>query len=430
MRADPDQKHEDLDSSSNGSSDVVTSQGRSSPVSNPLLTATLNAPPQSYYGGLNGNVRVKCPTDLSVTLTASKTKKNEESPSSDSHSQGLSSQQQPSSNQAVFYSTLLKQLRQKAGDTSSTVHQPGQQQIHVVPVKIKKEKPGVGSKSLPFMCPACKKRFQRHIAMNAHFQSEHISGPSSSGERSCKLCGSVSASLSQVRNHLRSSHNIDLDNPAKCLVEDPASFQTSKFSVLEASLRSGSSHDSESEPSCSNIDMSESSRSNSPLPAHHHHHHPSSSEQSPERSLFPLKQDQGRSCLQEDDNSQVEDLSVRKHVSSRGQSPVTRQSSFSPETRSPRPESPISCSKPAAAKRPRLQESPSPTLATSQPPSPPPLLARYTCTHCNISYPNQTLYLLHKGFHSDSNPWRCNGCGHQASDLYDFNSHLFSAAHQ
>ena len=429
MRADPD-KNEDLESSS--SSDVVSShrsrspavsvpacQGRScSPVSNhnPLLTATLNAPPQSYYGGLNGNVRVKCPTDLSVTLTVANSKKNDDSPNSDSsHSQGLSTNpQQPSSNQAVFYSTLLKQLRQKAGDGSGGNVSSGGQQIHVVPVpvKIKKEKAGSGSKSLPFMCPACKKRFQRHIAMNAHFQSEHISGPGASGERSCKLCGTTQPSLTHVRNHLRAVHNIDLDNPAKCLVEDPATFQaTSKYSVLEASLRSGSSHESDSsEPSCSNIDMSESSRSNSPLPAHHH---PSSSEQSPERSLFPIK----ASVQVEDDNSQVEDLSVRRHVS-RGQSPVPLG------TRSPRPESP-------AAKRQRVHDSPSPTMTSvpSQPPSPPPG-SKYTCLHCNISYPNQTLYFLHKGFHSDSNPWRCNGCGHQASDLYDFNSHLFSVAHQ
>merc|ERR1719192_1345932 len=84
----------------------------SSPSSQtPLLTATLNAPPQAYYAGINGNVRVKCPTDLSVILT--KKSKGEDSNFTDSPSQGLSNQSHP---QAVFYSTLLKQLRQKAGD--------------------------------------------------------------------------------------------------------------------------------------------------------------------------------------------------------------------------------------------------------------------------------------------------------------------------
>ena len=384
----------------------------SSPSSQtPLLTATLNAPPQTYYAGLNGNVRVKCPSDLSVTLT--KKSKSEDSNFTDSPSQGLSSQSHP---QAVFYSTLLKQLRHKAGEANTV------QQVQVVPVKIKKEK--TSQRPLPFMCPACKKRFQRHIAMNAHFQNEHISPPCPGGERSCKLCGGVSPSLAAVRLHLLTSHNIDLDNPAKCLVEDTQSF-SSKYSVLEARLTSGTSQE-ESEPSCSNIDMSESSRSCSPSQASPSPAHTPTSSESPERSLFPIKQDLPRH-ITDDEDVQVEDLSLRRPSPS---SPVFGRSvgQFSPApSKSPRPESP--CAKPI--KRPRLRESsPSPTFSfqQSQPPSPP--SSKYTCSHCNIVYPNQTLYFLHKGFHSESNPWRCNGCGHQSADLYDFNTHLFSVAHQ
>ena len=37
-----------------------------------------------------------------------------------------------------------------------------------------------------FQCPVCRKRFQRHIAMNAHFQNEHIG--STETEKVCKLC--------------------------------------------------------------------------------------------------------------------------------------------------------------------------------------------------------------------------------------------------
>ena len=410
MRAD---HHEDLDAQ------VVSSRPLSAsgsppespgPASNqtPLLTASLNAPPRSYYGGLNGNVRVKCPTDLSVTLTTKNRKTQAETDSQqtqDSPSQGLSSQQPSSRQPSVFYSTLLKQLRHKAGDTNGGAAQ----QIHVVPVKIKKEKTGPSSKSLPFRCPACNKRFQRHIAMNAHFQNEHIGAPASAtGERSCKLCGSLAPSLAAVRGHLRTSHNIDLDNPAKCLAEDPA-----KYPVLEASLRAGTSPE-EAEPSCSNIEMSvmeSQSRSSSPLPAHSMSQHASSStEQSPERqSLFPIKT-MAETQAADDDLGQVEDLSLRRQT--------------------PRSDSPLH-------KRPRLntpreEQSPSPTLCPTQSgrASPPPQGGRFTCAHCCITYPNQTLYFLHKGFHSDSNPWRCNGCGHQAADMYDFMSHLFSAAHQ
>jgi hypothetical protein len=304
----------------------------------------------------------------------------------------------------VFYSTLLKQLRQKAGDVAPPP----------VAQRAKKEK----SKALPFQCPACKKRFQRHIAMNAHIQNEHISAASPSGERSCRLCGvsstnppprtdcllqGVSASLAATRLHLLAAHGIDLDNPAMCLVEEGR-----RYSVLEASLRSGREEEYDL-PSCSNMDMSGSS-SSSCSPAHTPH----SSSESPERSP-PVEEEM-----------QVEDLSVRRAPCP--PSPHTPAVRFSPAPpSSPRPESP----KPTC-KRPRLREcSPSPTFSSAPGPGQATAaLHRYTCSHCNIVYPNQTLYFLHKGFHSDSNPWRCNSCGHQSADLYDFNTHLFSVAHQ
>jgi len=343
MRADPD-KHEDLETDHSRQS-----PGRCSPNNTtPLLTASLNAPPQSYYAGLNGNVRVSCATDLT-----NKTKNTEDSQYSDSTSQGLSSHSSSSSNQqAVFYSTLLKQLRQKAGDNG------GSYQQYVVPIKIKKEKGGKkpSRSPLPFVCPACKKRFQRKIAMNSHFQNEHISEASATGERSCKLCGSSAASMAAVRSHLLTSHNIDLDN------NSPSPSPSPKYSLLEASLRSGSSHE-ESEPSCSNIDMS-SSRSNTPT-----------------STEPPTKCPE-----QEDDTSLVEDLSLRR----------------------PAPSSPTT-------KRQRVTESPPPGGVQG----------RFCCSFCNISYPDQTLHFLHMGFHSELNPWKCSRCGHQATCCHDFNTHLY-----
>ncbi|XP_031783733.1 zinc finger protein ztf-16 isoform X1 [Nasonia vitripennis] len=52
------------------------------------------------------------------------------------------------------------------------------------------------------------------------------------------------------------------------------------------------------------------------------------------------------------------------------------------------------------------------------------------CSHCRITFPDQTLYFLHKGCHSESNPWKCNICGEQCCNLYQFNSHLLSKSHQ
>ncbi|KAL1115960.1 hypothetical protein AAG570_005455 [Ranatra chinensis] len=55
---------------------------------------------------------------------------------------------------------------------------------------------------------------------------------------------------------------------------------------------------------------------------------------------------------------------------------------------------------------------------------------RLNCVFCGIGFPDQTLYFLHKGCHSESNPWKCNICGEQCCNVYDFNSHLLSKTHQ
>lgn len=52
------------------------------------------------------------------------------------------------------------------------------------------------------------------------------------------------------------------------------------------------------------------------------------------------------------------------------------------------------------------------------------------CSFCGIGFPDQTLYFLHKGCHSDANPWKCNICGEQCCNVYEFNSHLLSKSHQ
>jgi len=56
--------------------------------------------------------------------------------------------------------------------------------------------------------------------------------------------------------------------------------------------------------------------------------------------------------------------------------------------------------------------------------------ALHQCVYCGIIFPDKTLYFLHKGCHSELNPWRCNICGELCNDVYDFNSHLLSKSHQ
>ena len=75
-------------------------------------------------------------------------------------------------------------------------------------------------------------RFQRHIAMNAHFQNEHIGQTSSADvdKKVCRLCSFVAVDIIAVRQHLVKQHNIDLENPSACLVEPEPTSSTSPFS--------------------------------------------------------------------------------------------------------------------------------------------------------------------------------------------------------
>lgn len=77
------------------------------------------------------------------------------------------------------------------------------------------------------------------------------------------------------------------------------------------------------------------------------------------------------------------------------------------------------------------------TPESSQPNNTDPSILRYMaykktlqCLFCGITFPDQTLYFLHKGCHSETNPWKCNICGEQCSNVYEFNSHLLSKNHQ
>ncbi|KAH7713195.1 Protein ZTF-16 a [Aphelenchoides avenae] len=56
-------------------------------------------------------------------------------------------------------------------------------------------------------------------------------------------------------------------------------------------------------------------------------------------------------------------------------------------------------------------------------------VSNQNCDYCGIVFLDATLYLLHKGLHSDSDPWRCNLCGHSCSTKYDFHSHIIRCNH-
>uniref|UniRef100_A0A5K3FFB7 C2H2-type domain-containing protein n=1 Tax=Mesocestoides corti TaxID=53468 RepID=A0A5K3FFB7_MESCO len=47
----------------------------------------------------------------------------------------------------------------------------------------------------------------------------------------------------------------------------------------------------------------------------------------------------------------------------------------------------------------------------------------FICRHCGIGFTDQTLYNLHMGLHTSSNPWQCNMCSKEFSNVYEFAAH-------
>ncbi|EUB63447.1 Zinc finger protein Eos [Echinococcus granulosus] len=47
----------------------------------------------------------------------------------------------------------------------------------------------------------------------------------------------------------------------------------------------------------------------------------------------------------------------------------------------------------------------------------------FVCRHCTIGFSDQTLFNLHMGLHTSFNPWRCNMCSKEFSNVYEFTAH-------
>jgi len=340
----------------------------------PLLAASLSSPP------------------VAIDLSAS---------SSRQHSRSAS----PPDNEirqtdAAHYTNLLLQLRSCSSEVLRLPTDECRQTIAVGNIKLssgsaarRKEK----LRMMPcFQCPVCKKRFQRHIAMNAHFQNEHIL--SRGQAKVCRLCSAQAPDIVTLRLHLATAHQIDLDNPLACLVEAEESRPEAPSPVKP--------------PRSDDEDTSSSSSSSETIATTPDVHLPSASDHGDEPAIASQSQPVKRPAY-----SQKKAASGKKRK--RGTAVAE--------------EEPIRQSNPTT-----LRQSDPTTLRQSDTTT---LIqcddstirnGSYQCQHCQIQFPNQTLYFLHRGFHSPeaSNPWRCNGCGIVCTDMYDFNTHLVSVAHK
>ncbi|XP_063379982.1 zinc finger protein ztf-16 [Cydia fagiglandana] len=343
------------------------------------------------------------------------------------------------------------------------------------------------TKSLPYHCPICNRGFQRQIAMRAHFQNEHV------GQhdlvKTCPLCSYRAPTMKSLRVHFFNRHGIDLDNPgtgnnsvsllaagiANAAYAD-GSMDASAINALGA-LGSGlsvsvaaaysDSGDSNGARSVDNatppmhyltphveISMADNNETFSPGQSNHLNNSDSrmngeggSSPQSgdsagavassslaqlpagitPSITLIPIKQEpnaeeSGGGESQGEANGDKRGVSsslsslikvsplksllredLRRRISARGRARGSNSSRASPSEGGV-----ITSTHGDAALAP----------------------ASLMCSFCSITFPDSTLYFLHKGCHCDSNPWKCNICGEQCCNVYEFNSHLLSKSHQ
>ncbi|VDO88659.1 unnamed protein product [Heligmosomoides polygyrus] len=75
------------------------------------------------------------------------------------------------------------------------------------------------------------------------------------------------------------------------------------------------------------------------------------------------------------------------------------------------------------------RESPSATSATTQATNTAKAKTSMECSHCGVTFFDETMHLLHKGLHSENDPWRCNLCGVQCIEKYMFTTHVIFASH-
>lgn len=56
-------------------------------------------------------------------------------------------------------------------------------------------------------------------------------------------------------------------------------------------------------------------------------------------------------------------------------------------------------------------------------------LKAYFCQHCQCLFLDHVMYAIHAGCHGFRDPYECNVCGYQASDRYQFQSHIARGEH-
>ena len=349
------------------SSPPVAHAATDTPPTPPLLPTT--ACPASITNSTSSPSSAKSNENVCVDLTLQSRKRG-----GNSTTATISRGCRQNASTTEMYSNLLEQLSRK-----STAESASSVTFSLLPSTTASAAGAAATPTLPkltaaarkeklraqtsFQCPVCKKRFQRHIAMNAHFQNEHIGQVQN--EKICRLCSFRAGGISSIRLHLLHEHNIDLDTPTACLA-DPEPENSTPSSSSQGSVT---------------VQLIKAAPRFSP-------------------STASAAKGGQQLCKEGPPMEQAKDLSIR--------STSTKRNSSQDSVGEPK------------RQRADYEEDEEDINGGSN---------NFRCINCSIVFPNQTLYFLHRGFHSETNPWRCNGCGQVCVDMYDFNTHLVSDAH-
>lgn len=271
----------------------------------------------------------------------------------------------------------------------------------------------------PYECRYCKKRFFRKDQMQEHSMTHIKTGV----DFDCPVafCSSKFSQHSILRSHLDEAHNISATLPASCkrcslLFANPrrlllhyqtrhddrecgvdsSATKTNGLSPKRTRVRSSCESPSYSTALC-NKDISPHRSDSSEK---------SSSPDWDQRSANPItSEDLLMMCLSSSmkqssaaDSSKAADVLAMNLWSSDANLPCER-------------------------------ESPSATSATTQATNTAKAKTSMECSHCGVTFFDETMHLLHKGLHSENDPWRCNLCGVQCIEKYMFTTHVIFASH-
>lgn len=452
-----------------------TPPASSTSTATPLLKASLNCPPVAHNGLLvperdgspsstsspglqqartNGSVDLSLSSRKRRIIEISTTNPTTGSPPKSPVPDGKRSSQ--GGTNPEMYSNLLMQLRQQNTQQPGNRSPFGSSSAAKMSAAARKEKLKCQT---CFQCPVCKKRFQRHIAMNAHFQNEHIG--QAHAEKVCLLCSYKAKDVQAIRTHLNEDHHINLDNPSSCRVEPESGVSITTVAAVSpvrsetyscpslnvtSSQGIGSSYSYSSLPpsptkSTDRSFFSQTSRDRSlspeqaPSPTPNQQRNGEGSNDGvPVLAISPQAIQERLEALSNeikmesrDDENHAKDLRVFRQGSFHDKSGAVIVRKIQVPSANSKVE-PIPRTGPSSIPIITLSSTGNAKSSGAKDASPPGTQP-WSCQHCTIIFPNQTLYFLHRGFHSEGNPWRCNGCRTQCTDMYDFNAHLVSDRH-